>query len=173
MAVVVMLASTKIFQENSQQSDMNLRSGHVVPNSSPKLNLKMDFDNPGLVTRMLLKMDMGIFYLLMRALHFIIICIDVFLELICGFTIQYGSKQECNKSLVYDHSAQVVILMGRGAYSIGTPHQLHNFLWRHEKYVHPRYVLEHDNITLMGVTPSHAFFCVSDPDVDVYNMKVH
>ena len=60
----------------------------------------------------------------------------------------------------------------RGAYSIGSAHQLHNFVWRHERYVHPRHVLERDNITLMGITPAHAFFCVSEPDVDVYDMQV-
>ena len=38
--------------------------------------------------------------------------------------------------------------------------------------MHPRHVLEHDNITLMGVTPKHAFFCVAEPDVDVYDMQV-
>ena len=43
------------------------------------------------------------------------------------------------------------------------PRQLRNFVWRHEKYVHPRYILERDNVSLMGVTPTHAFFCVSDP----------
>ena len=60
----------------------------------------------------------------------------------------------------------------RGAYSIGSAHQLHNFVWRHERYVHPRHVLEGDNITLMGITPAHAFFCVSEDDVDVYDMRV-
>ena len=45
-------------------------------------------------------------------------------------------------------------------------------VWRHEKYVHPRYILEHDNVTLMGVTPTHAFFCVSDPGFDIYETKM-
>ena len=40
---------------------------------------------------------------------------------------------------------------------------------RHEKYVHPKYILEHDNVTLQGITQTHAFFCVSEPDVNVYD----
>ena len=132
----------------------------------------MDFENAGFLQRMLMKIDMGIFYWVMCTFRAAVSLIDVFLELLFGFTIQYGSRQERHRSLEYDHSAQVVNLMGRGAYSVGMAHQLHNFVWHHERYVHPRYVLEHDNITLMGITPSHAFFCVSEPDLDVYDMKV-
>ena len=51
-------------------------------------------------------------------------------------------------------------------------HKLHNFCCKHEEYVHPRYVLEHDNITLFGVTDTHAFFCVSKPDFNVYETRV-
>ena len=51
-------------------------------------------------------------------------------------------------------------------------HKLHNFCCKHEKYVHPNYVLEHDNITLFGVTKTHAFFCVSKPDFNVYETRV-
>ena len=40
---------------------------------------------------------------------------------------------------------------------------------RHEKYVHPKYILEHDNVTLQGITQTHAFFCVSEPNVNVYD----
>ena len=64
-------------------------------------------------------------------------------------------------------------VLGRGAYSPLQPHQLNNFVWWHEKFVHPSHVLLHDNITLMGVTPTHAFFCVSDPGFDVYDTKVN
>ena len=51
-------------------------------------------------------------------------------------------------------------------------YQLRNFVWRHEKYVHPRFILEHDNVSLMGITPTHAFFCVSEPGFDVYQTKM-
>ena len=132
----------------------------------------MDLENPGLFQRLLMKIDLGIFYWFMCTFRAAVRLVDVFLNLLFGFTIQYGSRQERLGSLEYDRSAQVVNLMGRGAYSVGLAHQLHNFVWSHERYVHPRYVLEHDNITLMGITPSHAFFCVSEPDVDVYDMKV-
>ncbi len=34
-----------------------------------------------------------------------------------------------------------------------------------KRYVHPDYILDHDDVTLHGVTPTHAFFCVSRHDV--------
>ena len=127
---------------------------------------------PGFLLRMLMKIDTGIFYCIICAFRAALSLLDVFLDLLFGFTIQHGSRQERLGSLEYDHSAHVVHLLGRGTYNVGSAHQLHNFVWRHEAYVHPRYVLEHDNMTLMGITPTHAFFCVSDPDVDVYDIKV-
>ncbi|CAM6054407.1 unnamed protein product [Sphagnum tenellum] len=73
----------------------------------------------------------------------------------------------------YEHSAQVVNILGRGAYSIVYNHQLENFVYYHVKYVHPRYILEHDNITMYGITPTHAFFCVThDPTKNVNDIAV-
>ena len=127
--------------------------------------------NPSFIKRQLMKVDMGIFYWIMCTFRGFVTIIDHVLDILFGYTIQHGSREERRKSKEYEHSAQVVSLMGRGAYSVVLNHQLHNFVWRHERYVHPKYVLEHDNITLMGVTPTHAFFCVSEPDFDIYETK--
>ena len=124
------------------------------------------------INRQLLKVDMGIFFWIMSIFRAGIIVIDVCLNLLFGFTIQFGTRKEYNKIKEYQHSAQVVNLLGRGAYSLIQPQQLNNFVWRHEQYVHPKYVIEHDNITLMGVTPKQVFFCISDSDIDVYDTKV-
>ena len=124
------------------------------------------------IKRQLLKVDMGIFFWIMSTFRVGIIVIDIYLNLLFGYTIQYGTRKEYNKSKEYQHSAQVVNLLGRGTYSLIQPQQLNNFLWQHEKYVHPKYVIEHDNITLMGVTPSQVFFCISDSDIDIYDTKV-
>jgi hypothetical protein len=42
---------------------------------------------------------------------------------------------------------------------------------RHIQYVHPRYILENDNVIIQGVTATHAFLCVTDTAVDVYDTK--
>ena len=113
----------------------------------------------------------GIFYWVICISRCALSFIDFFLDILFGYTIQYGTKEERKRAKEYENSAQVVKVMARGTYSVMLMQQLYNFVWRHEKYVHPRYVLEHDNITLMGVTPTHAFFCVSDSDFDVLDTQ--
>ena len=114
---------------------------------------------------------MGFSYCIVYVLRIVLGIIDIILDLLFGYTIQYGSLNERLSSKSYESSAQVVdiIAWGTHSYVITLPK---NYVWRHNRYVHPRYVLEHDNITLMGVTPTHAYFCVSDPKVDVQNIKV-
>ena len=97
--------------------------------------------------------------------------LDMILDLLFSYTIRNGSLYERLKSESYEYSAQLVDIITWGAptYTLVQPK---HYVWKHVRYLHPRYVLEHDNITLMGLTPTHAFFCVSDPEVDVRNIKV-
>ena len=37
------------------------------------------------------------------------------------------------------------------------------------RYVHPRYVLEHQHVTLLAVEQSYALFCVTTPGVDIHD----
>ena len=129
-------------------------------------------ETPGFIKRQLMRIDMGVFYWIMCTFKAGIILMDFFLDNVLGYTIQHGTREERNNSEAYEYSAQIVNLLGRGTYSPLQPHQLNNFVWRHEKYVHPKYVLDNDNITLMSVTPSHVFFCVSDQNVDIFDTKV-
>ena len=129
-------------------------------------------ENPGFIQRQLMRIDMGVFYWIMRTFKAGIVILDFFLDNVLGYTIQHGKREDRTKAENYEYSAQLVHLFGRGAYSPLQPHQLDNFVWRHEKYVHPKYVLDHDNITLMSVTPTHVFFCVSDQNLDVLDTKV-
>ena len=77
------------------------------------------------------------------------------------YNLTKGTREERERAKEYENSAQIASIMGRGCYTLIMNHQLHNFALRHEQYVHPRYILESDNITLQGITDSHAFFCVS------------
>ena len=113
----------------------------------------------------------GLFYWVICVSRFALSVTDFFLDILFGHTLQHGSRVERKKSEEYENSAQVVNIVARGTYSVLLIHQLHHFVWYHEKYVHPRYVLQHDNITLMGVTPTHVFFCVSDRKFDVLDIK--
>ncbi len=96
--------------------------------------------------------------------------IDFILDGLFGFSLSEGSRHERQMAREsYGRSAQVAAILGRGAYSVLTKHQLHNFCLLHERYVHPSYVLGKDHITLQSITPTHAFFCVSTEDVNVYD----
>ena len=39
----------------------------------------------------------------------------------------------------------------------------------HIDWVDTSFVLSNDNVTLLGVNQTHAWFCVTDPSVDVYS----
>ena len=97
--------------------------------------------------------------------------VDLILDCLFRYTIRHGHRSERLRSESYENSAQLVDVVAWGAHSYVLI-QPKNYVWKHKKYVHPKYVLEHDNITLMGLTPSHAFFCVSDSKVDLTNIKV-
>ena len=51
------------------------------------------------------------------------------------------------------------------------PHGLDNFLYVHESYLSPRWLLDRPNVTLFTAESDCAVFCVSDPDVDVYDTE--
>ncbi len=64
-------------------------------------------------------------------------------------------------------------IWARGAYTPVWEHGPNNYLYLHDQYLHPNFVLKHDHITLQGCTPTHAIFAVVDPDVNVYDLNKH
>ncbi len=94
------------------------------------------------------------------------------LDHIVGYTVTGGWKADRELAASsYEHSAQIATIAGRGAHSFVQINQPYNFLLMHNEYVHPRYVLQNKNVTLMGITPTHAFFCISDPSCDLLDTK--
>ena len=133
------------------------------------LGLISSLEKPGPVVGFLYYYEMGLLYWAFCIFRSLVSICDFFLDLLFGYTITRGTRVERERAKDYENSAQIATIMGRGSYTIVMNHQLHHYCLRHEKYVHPKYILEHDNVTLQGVTPTHAFFCVSDPDVNVYD----
>ncbi len=133
----------------------------------------MDLKNPNWVTRLILKIDPGYLYYLLRAAKKLVALADYVLDLIFGYTITGGWRSERLRAQTsYEHSAQVVKVVARAAPTIMMDHTLDHFLYRHSAYISPRTILENDNWTLYGVTRTHAFFCVSDESFNVYEMGV-
>jgi len=71
----------------------------------------------------------------------------------------------------YERSAHLVTVKWKAHYSPFWFHFLENFLYQHEAYVDPRLILELKNVSLFQVTRNYALFCVTAPDVDIYDTK--
>ncbi len=93
----------------------------------------MDLSNPDWLTRQLMKVDPAIFYAFMSAGRAAFTVADFYLDLLFGYTLKEGNRTERWLSRSYDRSAQIVDVLGRGAFSILYNHQLHNFLYKHNR----------------------------------------
>ena len=103
----------------------------------------------------------------MRTLNFVIYFINIVTDGLFGWNFTFGSK--CDRLEAqenYSKSAQIVDILFRGDFSLVNVRRLRNFFFRHNRYVHPNYVLEHDNVTFYGFSQHHAYFCISNVDVE-------
>ena len=97
--------------------------------------------------------------------------IDTILMIFCGFSTIHGFKRDWEESQTcYEKSAQIVDVWGKASLSYFIFQRPENFLYTHSKYVHPNYILSGKHISLHGVTKTHAYFCVTDRNVDVTDM---
>ena len=87
----------------------------------------------------------------LRMLKLLIWMIDRLFVLIQGTSILQGTEKERQLSKNYENSAHVVKVLGRGTICLIENHNEDNFLYLHESYQHPSYILKHDNIVLKGI----------------------
>ncbi len=96
--------------------------------------------------------------------------VELPLDLLFGYTFTKGSSEERRKAwLHHEYSAQVVNIRARAHYVDIIPSTLYNFLYTHEKYVSPKYILENKNVTLFSFDGDQVIFCETDEDVNIYN----
>ena len=101
----------------------------------------------------------------LRMIKLLIWLLDKLLIAIQGTSILNGSQQERERSKNYELSAHVVKVLGRGTICLIENHDESNFLYIHESYQHPSYILKHDNIVLKGINRDKAIFVVTDENV--------
>lgn len=101
----------------------------------------------------------------LRMLKLLIWMIDRLFVLIQGTSILQGTEKERQLSKNYENSAHVVKVLGRGTICLIENHNEDNFLYLHESYQHPSYILKHDNIVLKGINGTNAIFVETDKDV--------
>ena len=112
------------------------------------------------------KMDKLLNYILLQIAKLLVWTLDQLLGLSFGWTITRGRRQDGLDD--YEKSGQLVDVVFRAKPTSMTT-RLDNYLYTHTRYVHPNYILENKNITLLAVEKSYALFCVTDPDVDIHD----
>ncbi len=94
-------------------------------------------------------------------------------DLLFGSTFTGGTRKERDKARSsYEASAHLVRVLWRAKYAPWEVRncRLRNFLYAHESYVHPNYVLQNKNVSLLAVEKDYALFCVTDPQVDLFDV---
>ncbi len=118
-------------------------------------------------------MDEFIFYILLLLTKWFLWMVELITDLLFGYTFTSGTRSEREEAKKYEKSAQLVNVKWR-ARPVDLMHcRLEHFLYIHEKYIDPRYVLKHAYVTLLTVEKDCAIFCVSDPGVNVYDTKLY
>ena len=111
--------------------------------------------------------DPCIEYWTVRLLNFIISILNFFTNLTLGWTYSYGATSDRAASESdFSKGAQLVDIKYFAGYAFIEEVQLNkNFFWKHNRYLNPNFILENDNVTLNGMTSTHAYFCVATADV--------
>ena len=117
------------------------------------------------------KLDPLVWFTFIRCVKLFLQLFDVFVQLLGGSSILKGSKKEQKEAGRYEKSAHVLKVVSRGAIMYDVNHDETNFLYLHHSYVHPNYILKHENAILLTVKNDRAIFCVSDKDVSAYSSK--
>ncbi len=115
-------------------------------------------------------MDEVLVYWLLLTVKAIVWVVECFTDALMGYTMTAGSRQErLQAKSGYESSAQIVDVVWRAKESIFKTSRLENFLYKHVRYVHPRYIRDNKNVSLLAVERDYALFCVTDPTTNIYD----
>ncbi len=124
-----------------------------------------------IIERVSIKMENLFCYWLLLYLKGLLMAFDYILDCTVGFTFMKGWRKARREAKEKGRSAQLVNIAWKAHPIDLIPHGLINFLYTHEKYIDPQYILENQNVTLFFVDKDSVTFCVTDPSVDVYDMN--
>ncbi len=116
-------------------------------------------------------MDILVYYWLLTLIKHLLWVVELLTDALFGFTLTKGSKKEREEAKRDGRSAQLVQIAWKAHPVAMMAHGLENFLTIHDKYMDPKYILEKKNVTLFTMEKDCAVFCVTDPDVDVYDTQ--
>ena len=93
-------------------------------------NFVSSLEKPGPALGFLYHNEMGVLYWGLCLLKMMVGVCDFFLDLLFGYTITKGTREEREMAREYENSAQIASIMGRGSYTLVMNHQLHHFSLR-------------------------------------------
>ena len=118
-------------------------------------------------------MENVLVFVLLLGLKTLLALFETLSKLLVGWTLTRGWKEEELGSTQYEKSAHVVRILFRASPNIAIPHTLNHFLYVHENYMHPKFILENSNVSLYIMEKNYAVFAITEPSVDVYDTKKH
>ena len=83
------------------------------------------------------------------------------------------SRSISNSFLCIPRKCQVVRVLWRSSKNMFLTATLDNYMYMHSAWVDTAFVLSSEHVTLQGVNKTHAFFCVTQPSVDVYSSNFY
>ncbi len=111
--------------------------------------------------------------LFLRAVNSLILFIEVFTDVLLGWTFTRGTREERELARsYYECSAQLVNVLAKANFVPGCPLPRNGvYIYSHKKYIDPKTVLENDNVVLSHFTETEAIFGVGDVDKDIQDTK--
>ena len=104
-------------------------------------------------------------YPLFKILQWIYTILDYLLEFLIGFSLVRGWKQNQIVSKKNGKTGNVTRILARGSSIFMGSLLLEDYVLIHEEYVDPEEcILNNDNISLMAVSPTHAWFSIMPED---------
>lgn len=146
----------KLVKKNSGRTSTTLISRH---NPTVKMLPKGDTIDP------------AYFYFILCILKAILSVLEGVTDFLFGLTITRGSRRERAEANLDNRCAQIVTIRWRAALSFALNHGLNNFLYIHEEYVDPAWVLDKRHVILYGFDRENVFFTVTEEDVDMWNTR--
>ena len=117
-------------------------------------------------------LDPIIWVTFMRSINLILLFCDFLFDSIFGLSFLHGSKKERTEATnCYEKSAHVLKIVARGTINLACHHDESNFIYIHDSFTHPKYILENKNVYLKTITKEKVIFFVSDRDVNAYDAK--
>ncbi len=118
-------------------------------------------------------MDSAFGYWFLQIALLLLSVLETVTDLLFGLTLRGGNQKERKEARrCYEKSAQLVDILHHARYNqLADLFDLSYYLYRHDRYVSPEYVLDKRNIALFFVDKNNVVFAVGETDVNFYDTK--